>query len=85
MLRDKVPQVRITARIRQIETGNLGDWQSVLGDVSELRVHVGPGYRLHFVRRQRVVVILFGGGDKSSQGRDIARAVRLAESIGDEE
>ena len=39
------------ARLRQVEAGNLGDWQSIEGDVSEMRVHYGPGYRLYFVRR----------------------------------
>lgn len=58
--------------------GNLGDAKSVGGGVSELRVDVGPGYRLYFTRRRGVVVILLCGGDKRSQKADIARAQRLA-------
>jgi putative addiction module killer protein len=45
-LADKKAQIRIAARLRQVEAGNLGDWQSVEGEVSKIRVHHGPGYRL---------------------------------------
>lgn len=77
-------QIRIVARLRQAESGNLGDWQPIEGDVSEMRVHFGSGYRLYFVRRGPVIVVLLNGGDKSSQRRDIRRAVRLAAEHRDE-
>lgn len=83
-LADKRAQVRIAARLRQVETGNLGDWQPVQGEVSELRVHVGPGYRLYFTRRGNVVVVLLTAGDKSTQKRDIRRALKIAAEIGDD-
>lgn len=82
-LRDKRAQVRIAARLRQVETGNLGDWSPIKGDVSELRVHFGPGYRLYFTRRGNVLVVLLCAGDKSSQARDIRRALALSEEIGE--
>ena len=75
-------QVRITARLRQVEAGNLGDWSPVEGEVSEFRIDYGPGYRLYFVRRGRVILVLLNGGDKSTQKRDIRRAIRLASEIG---
>lgn len=65
--------MRIAARIRHIEAGTLGDWKVVGGEVGELRVHYGPGYRLYFTRRGKVVVVLLCGGDKSSQQRDITQ------------
>ncbi len=68
---------RIAARIVRVEAGNLGDVKSVGGTVSELRVDVGPGYRIYFTIRGRKVVILLCGGDKSSQGKDISRAQRM--------
>lgn len=83
-LKDKRAQVRIAARIRQVEAGSLGDWQPVEGEVSEMRVHHGPGYRLYFVRRGRIVVILLNAGPKSNQARDIRRAVKLASELGDD-
>jgi putative addiction module killer protein len=83
-LGDKRAQVRIAARLRQAEAGSLGDWQPIEGEVSEMRVHYGPGYRLYFVRRGRVIVIMLNAGDKSSQKRDIRRALKLAAELGED-
>jgi len=77
-LTDQRAQVRIAARLRQVEFGNLGDWKSVGGNVSELRVDVSPGYRLYYTRRRNVIIVMLAGGDKSSQKRDINRAQRIA-------
>ena len=81
-LSDRRAQVRIVARLRMAEGGNLGDWASVGGEVSEMRVHFGPGYRLYFTRRGGVLIILLVGGDKSTQSRDIKRAQRIATELG---
>lgn len=75
--------MRIAARLRQAQAGNLGGWKHVGGEVSEMRVDVGPGYRLYFARRGRVLIILLCGGDKSTQARDIRRAMTIASEIGD--
>ena len=82
-LDDQRAQIRIAARLRQAEAGNLRDWQPVEGEVSEMRVHYGPGYRLYFVRRGRFIVIMLNAGEKSSQKRDIRRALKLATQIGE--
>ena len=83
-LGDRRAQVRIAARLRQAEAGSLGDWQPIEGEVSEMRVHYGPGYRLYFLRRGRVIVIMLNAGDKSSQKRDIRRALKLAAELGED-
>lgn len=83
-LKDKRAQVRIAARLRQAEAGNLGDWQPIEGDVSEMRIDFGPGYRLYFTRRGRIIVVILNAGDKSSQKRDIRRALKLAAELGDD-
>ena len=83
-LKDKRAQVRIAARLRQAEAGSLGEWQPIEGEVSEMRVHYGPGYRLYFVRRGRVIVIMLNAGDKASQKRDIRRALKLAVELGED-
>ena len=83
-LEDKRAQVRIAARLRQAEAGNLGDWQSVEGEVSEMRVHYGPGYRLYFVPPcARVIVVMLNAGTKASQKRDIRNALKLAIELGE--
>jgi len=76
-LRDVRAQVRIAARLRLAEAGNLGDWKPVGDDVSEMRVDFGPGYRLYFTRRGSILIVMLAGGDKSTQARDIKRAQRI--------
>jgi putative addiction module killer protein len=82
-LSDKAAQVRVAARLRQVEAGNLGDWKVVEGDVAEMRLHFGPGYRLYFTRRGQIVVVLLCGGNKNTQAKDIRRAAKLSSQIGE--
>jgi putative addiction module killer protein len=76
-LRDKVAQARIRIRLLQIQAGNFGDCESIGEGVTELRVHVGAGYRVYFGRHGKSVVILLCGGDKRSQAADIKQAKAL--------
>jgi putative addiction module killer protein len=80
-LRDRQARARITARIRRLSLGNPGDVRPVGGGVSEMRVDYGPGYRVYFVQRGEVLVILLCGGDKRTQERDIARALAMAREL----
>lgn len=82
-LRDKTVQARIAARIDRLALGNPGDVKPVGEGVSELRIHVGPGYRVYFVERGDVLVVLLCGGDKSTQRQDIEAAKLLAKSLKD--
>lgn len=84
-LRDMKGKLAITRRLQRFELGNPGDAKAVGEGVSELRIDVGPGYRVYFVRRGEVVVVILCGGDKGSQDRDIAKAKRLAAQLEDEE
>lgn len=80
-LKDFRAQVRVAARLRLAEAGSLGDWKSVGGEVSEVRVDYGPGYRLYFTRRGSVLIVMLAGGDKSTQTRDIKRAQRIVKEL----
>ncbi len=80
-LRDHEARARILARIRRLSLGNPGDARPVGGGVSEMRIDYGPGYRVYFVRRGPVLVVLLCGGDKRTQDRDIARAIALSGEI----
>jgi putative addiction module killer protein len=68
---------RIAQRIVRLQSGLIGDAKPVGGGVSELRIDYGPGYRVYFVRRGAVLIILLCGGDNRTQSRDIARARAL--------
>lgn len=83
-LKDRKGRARIVHRIRSAEQGNFGDCEPVGEGVSEMRIHVGPGYRAYFTRRAEVVYLLLLGGDKSSQKRDIRRAIGMARKLNKE-
>ena len=79
-LKDQNAKSRINLRIRRIAlTGNLGDYKPVGDGVYELRIDYGPGYRLYFAQREKEIVLLLIGGDKSSQQRDVKKAKEINE------
>jgi putative addiction module killer protein len=80
-LRDREAQSRILIRLRRLSLGNFGDVAPIGEGVSELRIHYGPGYRVYFVRRGERIIVLLGGGDKSTQHKDIAAAKALAQIV----
>ena len=73
-LKDRVGQKLIAARLDRLSQGHWGDCKAVGGDIAELRIHTGPGYRVYCWREGDAVVVALGGGDKSSQASDIAAA-----------
>lgn len=80
-LNDQRAKARIQVRIDRMERGNLGDVAPVGEGVSELRIFYGPGYRIYFVQRSSVLIILLSGGDKRSQSADIVKAKDLAKQL----
>ena len=79
-LRDLRARARIQVRIDRLELGQVGDVKFFQG-IGEIRIDYGPGYRLYFVRRGNVTYVLLCGGDKSSQERDIRKAIEMAEEL----
>ena len=80
-LRDANAVARIVARIRRMEQGNPGDARSVGSGVMEMRIDYGPGYRVYYMPRGAIVVILLCAGRKGTQTRDIRRAQAMAREI----
>jgi putative addiction module killer protein len=76
-LRDLSGRARILMRVDRLIHGNPGDHRNLTDGVSELKIDVGPGYRVYYSKRGNHLLLLLAGGDKSSQSRDVARAIRL--------
>ena len=81
-LRDRRAADRIAIRLVRLESGLFGDVKR-LGTVSELRVDYGPGYRVYFAQRGRVLIVLLCGGDKRTQERDIETARAMQTELED--
>mgnify|MGYP003519651756 FL=1 len=77
-VRDAKTAARIQVRIDRLAAGNPGDVQSVGSGISEMRLDYGPGYRVYYLQRSLMVVVLLCGGDKKTQSRDIAKAKAIA-------
>ena len=82
-LRDFKVQVRLLKRLKKVELGLLGDVQPVGEGVFEMREDFGPGWRMYYVQRGAVIVVMLGGGDKSTQDKDIDAAKALSRTLED--
>jgi putative addiction module killer protein len=80
-LRDRIARRRIQARIDRLAMGNPGDTNSAGAPVIEMRIDHGPGYRVYYVQRGTVLVILLCGGDKSTQAVDIKAAHKMLDNL----
>jgi putative addiction module killer protein len=80
-LRDLQGRARIQARIERLKGGNPGDHRVLGGGVCEMKIDVGPGYRVYYTIRGQLLLILLAGGDKSTQARDIELATKLCAAL----
>ena len=80
-LRDRVGRARIQVRVDRLVHGNPGQHRALAHGVCELKVDVGPGYRVYYTERAGVLIVLLAGGDKSSQQQDIKTAISLAKGL----
>lgn len=82
-LRDQAGRARILMRVDRLIHGNPGDHRNLTEGVSELRIDVGPGYRVYYARRGEQLLLLLGGGSKATQTNDIAKALDLNHTFED--
>jgi len=82
-LKDRQAKARLIRRLERAARGHLGDVRAVGAGVFEMREHFGPGWRMYYIRRGRMLIVMLCGGDKSSQSADIARAIELAKLLED--
>lgn len=80
-LKDRSARARIQVRVDRLAHGNPGQHRNLTNGLSELKIDVGPGYRVYYTQRGEELIILLVGGDKSSQQNDIARAQELARNL----
>ena len=80
-LTDGLTHRRLARRLEKAQNGKMGDVKPVGDGVFEMREHFGPGWRMYYVKRGSVLIVMLGGGAKSSQSADIAKAVKLAATI----
>lgn len=80
-LKDRVTRIRLGRRLDRVAQGNLGDVKSVGDGVFEMREFFGGGWRMYYIQRNDIIIVMLGGGDKSTQAVDIAKAIKLAATI----
>jgi putative addiction module killer protein len=77
-LKDRTSRARIQMRVDRLAHGNPGQHRNLTHGISELKIDVGPGYRVYYTERNGELIILLAGGDKSTQRQDIKTAAALA-------
>ena len=80
-LRDRQTKARIAMRIDRLADGNPGQHRTLTGGISELKIDVGPGYRVYYTERAGQIIVLLVGGDKASQAVDITKAREIAKNL----
>jgi putative addiction module killer protein len=80
-LKDRTVRARVQVRVERLVHGNPGQHRILTDGVRELKIDLGPGYRVYYTERRGVLIILLAGGEKSSQARDIRTAIALARNL----
>ena len=82
-IKDGMTRRRLATRLRKASLGNLGDVKPVGEGVFEMREFFGPGWRMYYTMRGDVLIVMLGGGNKSTQRKDIERAIALSKNLED--
>lgn len=82
-LKDRITRLRLSRRLDKAQRGNLGDVKPVGEGIFEMREHFGPGWRMYYTKRGETLIVMLGGGDKSSQESDITKAKQRETTLED--
>ena len=82
-LKDSITRLRLSRRLDKAQRGNLGDVKPVGEGIFEMREHFGPGWRMYYTKRGVTLIVTLGGGNKSSQESDIAKAKKRETALED--
>lgn len=82
-LKDNITRIRLSKRLDKAARGLLGDVASVGGGVYEFREFFGPGWRMYYIQRGDTMIVMLGGGDKSTQQQDIENAIAISKTLED--
>jgi len=80
-LKDRAVRARIQVRVDRLAHGNPGEHRNLTYGVSEMKIDVGPGYRVYYTERGGELIVILAGGDKSRQQNDIKAAIALARKL----
>lgn len=80
-LKDRAGRARVQVRVDRLAHGNPGQCRALADGVRELKIDVGPGYRVYYIERGGVLIVLLAGGDKASQAKDVKTAIALAKGL----
>ena len=80
-LNDLMGRAKIQARIQRLAEGNAGNAKSIGGKIFEMRIDIGPGYRIYFTKLEKTIYLLLLGGSKRTQAKDIQIAKFLHQNL----
>ena len=80
-IRESKVRGRLLARIRKVSLGDIGDVVPIAGGIWEMREHFGSGWRMYYMRHGKAIILMLGGGSKSTQETDIKRVKRLLQAL----
>jgi putative addiction module killer protein len=80
-IRDLKTRIRLAKRLVKVRIGTMGDIEPVGDGISEMREHFGPGWRMYYIKQGKVIIVMLGGGDKSSQTADIKAVKRMLRKL----
>jgi putative addiction module killer protein len=82
-IRDISIKIRLTRRLGKAKNGNLGDIKAIGEGLYEMREHFGSGWQMYYTIKGNIIIVMLGGGIKSTQSSDIKAVKKLLKVLED--